>query len=175
MSNDLEGLGEQISAGRHLNGRQLGAAAICRQDPRLSLYGLPGSSGLSRHPLRRVTPRAEPRRAPGPSEEEPPPPPNRAPPRSRRRRAGETGRAAPRSAAHTHSGGANGSGSCGVRPVSVGGKILISLSYLRGGRRGGVVQRCLAKLPGASSAGVRRAPTFPLRCWGFGRCYISRP
>lgn len=137
MSNDLEGLGEQISAGRHLNGRQLGAAAICRQDQRLSLYGHPGSSGLPRHPLRLVT------RGQSPAEPEEPPPPSRAPPRSR---AGEAGRAA----ARTHRGGANGAGSCTARPVSVGGKFLTSLSYLRGGGRGGVVHRCLAKLRGAS-------------------------
>lgn len=128
MSNDLEGLGEQISAGRHLNGRQLGAAAICRQAPRHSLYGLPGNSGLPRHPLRRVTRRAELRRAPGLARSRTPP--SRTPPRNRRRRAGEPGRAA-----RTHRGVANGSGSCEVRPVPVGGKILISLSYLRGGGR----------------------------------------
>lgn len=64
MSNDLEGLGAETSAGRHLNGRQLGAAAICRQDPSLALYGLLGGCGLPRLPLRRVTRSIQPRCVP---------------------------------------------------------------------------------------------------------------
>lgn len=120
MSNDLEGLGAETSAGRHLNGRQLGAAAICRQDPSLALYGLPGGCGLSRLPLRRVTRSAQPRRAPPRSRR------RAGPPRSSRRRAGEPGAAEPGRAP------AAGAQMGPAWPVCAGGKTLVPFSYLRG-------------------------------------------